>query len=326
MNIADGRTVADFQKFTFSGHLRAHVSKVLDENIKLGHADYSCYWTLELICSGLVHSLWNTLFESSARHINRAAPNVFLYLVQAYEKFAPYEGQYSILAMTDMRNNLQIRTMVCEAAATVALTRKNKLPHLPVIKPEHDFQHATVQENLKSPSASYARHIVREDDPIDLYVPLNELSYCLRPEARDFTRALYWISWILKFGSVFKNTHKRNLDCSYRPNPYIDQTHGRNVIWLIWDIVRDNARSSPQAGVLAPYLDALYKLHCLRWSPTVAKSRGVFLISACLFICESNTLDIHYPVPQNIITIKNIVENSPEWINSIIQTQKTFSA
>ena len=82
MDIHDSRTVVDFQKFTFSGHLRTHVYKVLNENIKLGHADYACYWSLELLCSGLVNSLWQTLFEAAAQHINRATPNVFLYLVK----------------------------------------------------------------------------------------------------------------------------------------------------------------------------------------------------------------------------------------------------
>jgi hypothetical protein len=323
--ISDGRTVADFQRFTFSGHLRTHVYKVLEENIKLGHADYAGYWTLELLCSGLVHSMWQTLFESSAKHINRAAPNVFLYLVQAYEKFAPYQDQYSILAMTDMRNNIPVRNMVCEAASTVALTRKNKLPSLPTIKPEHDFQQVTITENLKAPSSNYVRHLIKEEDPLDLYVSLNELAYCLRPESRDFTRAIYWISWILKFSSVYKLTKKVQLDCAYRPNPYIQDANARHVIWMFWDIVQSASRSSPQAGVLAPYIDALYKLHCLRWTPSVLKSRMCFLVCACLFICESNTLDIHYPVPQDIMTVKGIVENIPEWINSIIQTQKTFS-
>jgi hypothetical protein len=91
MDVVDNRTVLDFQKFTFSGHLRTHVYKVLDENIKLGHADYACYWTLELICSGLVHSYWNTIFLSSAIHLSRS-PNVFLYLVRMYERFAPIEA------------------------------------------------------------------------------------------------------------------------------------------------------------------------------------------------------------------------------------------
>jgi hypothetical protein len=229
------------------------------------------------------------------------------------------------MAMTDMRNNIPVRQMVCEAAATVALTRKNKLMSLPTIKPEHDFQQVTITENLKAPSSNYVRHLLKEEDPMDLYVSLNELAYCLRPEARDFTRAIYWISWILKFASVFKQTNKRSLECSYRPNPYIDQSHGRHVVWIFWDIVQNASRSSPQAGVLNPYIDALYKLHCLRWNPSVMKARCCFLVCACLYICESNTLDIHYPVPQDIIAVKGIVESTPNWIHSIIQTQKTFS-
>ena len=197
---------------------------------------------------------------------------------------------------------------------------------LPTIKPEHDFQQVTITENLKAPSSNYVRHLLKEEDPMDLYVSLNELAYCLRPEARDFTRAIYWISWILKFASAFKHTNKRNLECSFRPNPYIDQTHGRHVVWVFWDIVQSASRSSPQAGVLNPYIDALYKLHCLRWNPSVMKARCCFLVCACLYICESNTLDIHYPVPQDIMTVKGIVESTPNWIHSIIQTHKTFSS
>ena len=80
MEINDPRTVIDFQKTTFCGHLRSHVVKVLLQNIHLGHADYACYWSLELLCSGLTHTLWMALFEAAALHINRANPNVFLYL------------------------------------------------------------------------------------------------------------------------------------------------------------------------------------------------------------------------------------------------------
>jgi hypothetical protein len=325
MDIHDARTVADFQKFTFSGHLRTHVYKVIEENIKLGHADYTCYWVLELLCSGLVHSLWQTLFECSAKHINRAAPNVFLYLVQKYERFATYEGQYSVMAMTGIRNNHEVRNMVCEAAATIAFCRKNKLPPLPKINPEHDFQQLTIQENLKSPSANYGRHITLRNDPLEIYIPLNELVYCLRPESRDITRALYWSAWLLKYASQCKKQNKIDLTCNSRTNPFIDDKHSTHVIWLLWDVVLDSAKNSPQAGLLEPYTDALFKLHCLRWNPSVLKNRLPFLQTAMLFICESNTLDIHYKVPHDITTIQNLVSNIPHWIQAILQTQKTFA-
>ena len=325
MDIHDSRTVLDFQKFTFSGHLRSHVLKVLNENIKLGHADYSCYWTLELLCSGIIHSLWQTLFESAAHTINRAAPNSFLYLLNMYEKFAPYESQYSIMNMADIRNNKDVRILVCETASSIALCRKHKLPPLPRIKPEHDFQPITIQENLKSPSSNYARHLTKPEDPLDLYVPLNELAFCLRPESRDSARAFYWISWMLAYGSQYKKQHKQVLVCSQRANPYVDSKYSTFLIWMIWDAVLDASRKSPQAGTLMPYMDALYKFHCLRWNPSVLKSRLCFLSCAVLFTCESLTLDTHYSVPQNILTVHGVIENIPQWISAIVQTQRTFS-
>jgi len=326
MDIYDHRTVVDFQKFTFSGHLRQHVYKVLDENIKLGHADYSCYWSLELLCSGLVHSMWSTLFESCAKHINRAAPNAFLYLMRMYEKFAPYEGQYTLMSMTDIRNNSDVRRLVCETAASIAMCRKNKMTPFPKIKPEHDFLQITINENLKAPSANYARHISKENDPIELYIALNELVYCLKPEVRDHTKALYWVAWMLKYASQFKKQNKIDLACSYRPNPFIDEKHSAVVIWMIWEAVHDAARRSPQSGTLAPYIDALFKFHCLRWTPGLLKQRLCFLNNAILFICESTTLDIHYSVPHDLITVHSLIENIPQWISAIIQTQKTFSS
>lgn len=325
MDVFDTRTVMDFQKFTFSGHLRTHVYKVLDENIKLGHADYTCYWILELMCSGLVHSCWSTLFLSSAQHINRGAPNVFLYLVRMYERFAPYEGQYSIQNMTDIRNNHDARRLFCEVGAAVALCRKSKLPSLPRIKPEHDFQPIVIQENLKSPTSMYARPLMKQEDPMEIYVPINELAYCLRSETRDSIRALYWISWILTYASKFKMDNKTYLLCAYRSNEYVEEKYLRSPIWIIWSVITEAARTSPQSGTLAPYIDALYKMYCLRWGQGELRKRLPFLITAVLFVCESVTLDVHYSVPTNIATVQDVVTNIPQWIGAIIHTQQTFS-
>lgn len=324
MDVHDVRSVADFQKFTFSGHLRSAVLKVIDENIKLGNADYACYWSLEMLCSGLVHSLWAQFFESAAKHIHRAAPNVFLYLVEKYERFSTYEQQYSVLQMTAIRNNVDVRELICEVAATLALCRKQKPLSFPKIKPEHDFQQITIEEMLKAPSSTYGKEIALGEDPLELYIPLNELIYCLRPETRDIMRALYWSAWILKYTSV-KKKEKQDVLCAYRGNQFVDDKFGRQPIWLIWAAVLAAAKQSPQAGLLNPYLDGLFKIYCLRWTPGNMKSKNVFLLSAITFVCESSTLDIHAKVPTDIHTIHKVTSNIPQWILAIIQTKKTFN-
>jgi len=51
-----------------------------------------------------------------------------------------------------------------------------------------------------------------------------------------------------------------------------------------------------------------------------------FYISAILFICESSSLDIHTAVPADLIKVHELIGNIPQWIQAILQTQKTFSA
>jgi hypothetical protein len=317
MEITDPRTVADFQKTTFCGHVRSHVIKVLLQNIQLGHADYTCYWTLELLCSGLVHTLWMTLFEGAALHINRANPNIFLYLANAYEKYAAYEANYTISTMTSIRNNPDVRRMVCEAATLVAQCRKNKLPTLPTIKPAHDFDQVTIQETIQAPSTLFGRIALRRDDPLAMSVPVNELCYCLRPDVRNVTKALYWMAWCYAYCREHKKQTKEALVFADRGDEFVSQ--GRHVVWLIWECARKQAQA-----VARPYVDVLYKMYCLRWSPSDAKARQHLLTAAIVLICEGPSLDTS-PVSEETLAVANVLSGIPGWINAISQTQKSFS-
>lgn len=319
MEITDPRSVVDFQKTTFCGHVRAHVNKVLLQTIQLGHADYACYWSLELLASGLVHTLWMTLFEAAALHVNRAQPNVFLYLAGAYEKYAPIEANYTIHNMTVIRNNPDVRRMVCEAAAVLALSRKNKLPTLPTIKPAHDFDQVTVQESIKAPSTLYGKMILRREDPMTVAVPINEFTYCLRQDVRDTTRALYWMAWMYAYAREYKKQAKQPLLFADRSDEYVPSKDGRHVAWIFWDAIRK------QMGAAArPYVDVLYRMYCLRWSPSDAKSRQPLLTAAIVLVCEGTTIDTS-PVSGENLTIANVLNGIPGWIDAIVRTQKSFS-
>lgn len=319
MEITDSRTVADFQKKTFCGHVRSHVTKVLLQTIQLGHADYACYWSLELLCSGLVHTLWMTLFEGAALHVNRANPNVFLYLAEAYEKYAPLESKYSIATMTDIRNNPDVRRSVCEAAAVVATCRKNKLPSLPTIKPMHDFDPVTIQETIKAPSTLYGKLVLRNDDPLVVAVPINEFCYCIRSDVRDTTRSLYWMAWVYAYCREHKKQTKETLVFADRTNEFVPSEHGRHVVWIFWDCIRKQAPVQSR-----PYIDVLYKMYTLRWSVGEAKSRQAILTAALVLVCEGTTIDTS-PVTGQTLAISTIVSGIPGWIDAIIRMRQSFS-
>lgn len=319
MEVTDSRSVMDFQKKTFCGHVRSHVTKVLLQNIHLGHADYACYWSLELLCSGLVHTLWMTLFEGAALYVNRANPNVFMYLADAYEKYSPIESNYSLHDMTSIRNNVDVRRMVCEAAATITMCRKNKLPSLPTLKPTHDFDPVTIQETIKAPSALFGKLVLKRDDPLTIAIPINELCYCLRSDVRDSTRALYWIAWMFAYCKEHKKQSKQQLLFSNRSDEFVRSDYGNHVIWIVWDAIRKQTQAYTR-----PYIDVLYKMYCLRWSPSDAKSRQALVITAIVLTCEGPSIDTS-PVSAQTLAISTLLAGTPSWIDAIVRTQKSFT-
>lgn len=320
MEIVDPRSVLDFQTTTFCGHSRAHVHKVLLQTIQLGHADYACYWTLELLCSGLVHSLWATFFEAAALHVNRAQPNAILYLASVYERYAPLEAKYPLQSMTEIRNNPDVRMLVCQVAATLALCRKNKLPVLPTIKPSHDFEPVTIQESLKAPSRLYGSLVLRKDDPLMIAVPINEIVYCLRQDVRDIGRVLYWMAWVYAYAREHKKQTKQALVFANRSDAYLSTAQGSHVVWIFWDAVQK------QAGPAAkPVVEALYRMYCLRWTPADAKRRQPLLTAAVLLVCEGPSLD-STPVSGDTLAVSTVLNGIPGWIDAIQRMQKSFSA
>ena len=319
MEITDSRTVVDFQKKTFCGHPRAHVVKVLLQNIQMGHADYACYWTLELLASGLVHTLWMAFFEAAALHINRANPSVFLCLADIYEKYAPLENAFRMADMTNIRNHPDVRRIVCEVAATLSMCRKNKLPSLPGIKPNHDFDPVTIHESVKAPSSLYGKLVLRRDDPLAIAIPMNEFCYCLRHDVRDVTRALYWMSWVYAYCREHKRQTKMAPVFANRNDEFVSVAHGTHPVWIFWEAIRKQSQTHTKA-----YIESIYKMYCLRWSPGDAKSRQALLIAAIVLVCEGATIDTT-PVTTQTLAVSNVLSGMPGWIDAIIRMQRSFS-
>jgi hypothetical protein len=324
--IDDGRPVTDFQQFTFSGHSRKLAVKSLMESIQMGHADYACYWSLELLCSGLVHTLWDTFFLAAAQYIHRSCPNMFVHLTKQYEMFAAWQAQYNLHTITEMRNREDVRYMVCDIAGALALARKQKHISLPTVKPEHDFNPVTMRENLKATTSRASEDVMKQEDPHEITIPLNELCFCLRPEVRDMQKALYWISWMNKFVSEYKKTTKQALVFAARENEFVGAKHCRHHVWMYWDAVMTAARQSPHSRILEPYIEALYHIYCLRWEPTDARSRQPYLTVAILFVCESQALDVHEQAKKDPYQLSQLLNNIPVWIQTILATKDSFSS
>jgi hypothetical protein len=221
--------------------------------------------------------------------------------------------------MTEIRNNSDVRRMICEAATVLALSRKNKLPSLPTIKPKHDFDAVTVQESIKAPSTLYGKLILRKEDPMLVAIPINEFSYCLRQDIRDTTRALYWMSWVYAYAREHKKQTKSTLVFADRSDEYVPAQYGNHVVWIFWEAIRKQMGASAR-----PYIDVLYRMYCLRWTPSDAKSRQPLLTAALVLVCEGVTIDTT-PVNGETLEVASVLNGIPGWIDAITRMQKSFS-
>jgi hypothetical protein len=238
---------------------------------------------------------------------------MFTYLTSQYERFSEIENMFTIHTMTDIRNHEMARLLVCETAVALAVAKKQKPIGLPTIKPLHDFMPETVRENLRATTQTACLPFTKADDPYELKIPFNE--FCFSIQTRDTLRALYWMSWILTYAREQKKRTKQSLIVAERRNPYVNSKFARALVWMFWDVV--NAHTNT-------YVEALYKLYCLRWEPKLAKPRQALLLTAILFVTE--TPDAREPAKKNDLEISAVLHKIPQLLETIQATRNTFQA
>ena len=59
-----------------------------------------------------------------------------------------------------------------------------------------------IQTKLKAPNIKYVDSIFKTDDPKELFLSINELSYHL--SKGDSYNAAYWVEWIIEFANIVK--------------------------------------------------------------------------------------------------------------------------
>ena len=68
--INDDREIKDFKDKTFSDYKKKEVLSIFEKSILQDCLENSCYWCLELLISGHIQDIWNTLFIIYFKYVN----------------------------------------------------------------------------------------------------------------------------------------------------------------------------------------------------------------------------------------------------------------
>ena len=134
--INDNRLSCHFKTNTFSNYLKKEVFNEFIKSIKSNNIESSCYWGVELHCSGYLDEMWEKLIVLSSLIINTAVPKITCYIFNRYKSYLEAVGgnipsPNKILAS---RNSNDMRNQLCEVICLLATSKKKELNKLSNIK------------------------------------------------------------------------------------------------------------------------------------------------------------------------------------------------
>ena len=309
--IIDTREENAFKSKTFSNYKKGDVTKELTNCLMANQYEQCHYWCAELVCSGHFEELWDTIISYTGKHINMGNPKIPIYLnmrVDAFRDVARKNRDSDIA----LRNNSKIRKLFAEVIGVI-LTSKNRLcaHRVKVCSNSDSFDLMNMSSKLRAPDVTYVKEFFKEDDPKELYIPVNEMGYHLSDSSKDAVEACYWIEWMLEYETQ-TNKRKDKCVCSKRVNEMVNEKYQTDLIWLIWDVILHygsncastiNKQRSVPPITKSKIIRALYNLFTLRYNCRI-KSRRIQLLYFAVNIITSSFID-----NTEIIENKNLIHS-----------------
>lgn len=283
--IDDARELSDFKGVTFSNFKKTDVQRELLNSLELGKIEPSCYWTCELICSTHFVDLWETIILFYVKHIHLANPKLAIYLDVRINNFKDILNNGYVGFEIGMRNNIKIRNLFCEIIYILCVSnKKHKYELIKISRSEFDLNNLI--DKLKAPNTNFCK-IFLEDDPKDMFMALNELSYNISDDSKDIMASCYWVEWIIEY-DFMKKQLKQPYKCQRRMYN-VDPKFQQNVIWLIWDVFIKKA--SEKSQIIVKIVNSLLNIFSLRYTPSINKKRKFVFYFTISLLCETVSTD-----------------------------------
>jgi len=295
--INDMREQSLFKGITFSKFKKSDAKKEFIKNLSLSKIEQACYWSAELICAGHILDVWDCIFLFYGKHIHLGNPKFPIYLELKVKAFKEILVEEIITDELKLRNHDKIRKLFCEIICVLCgAKRKHSLDEIK-IKKEDVF----IKERLKAPSNLFAKEVLLNDDPQELFIVVNELCFSLSESGKNTMDACFWIEWILEY-EIKCASKKEKCLCETRSFVTVDNKFRKHIVWLLWDaLLKESVKRSPP--LINKIICSLLSLFSLRYTSGCPRKRRYLLYCAVAFLTEPAQLD------EEIIKDKTMVTN-----------------
>ena len=283
-DIYDVRELDAFKTSSFSGYKKTAVKLQLVECLKHAKVEEACYWSAELVASSHFIDLWDVAFLFLGKYIHLGNPVLSIYVKKKYALFRSVANDpvYRHQPLT-LRNNPTIRHLFAELFSTMSLSeKKHAYEEIKVVDVQDIGQ---VMKHLSADSPDYTTGLLREKDPKEWTVSLNEFAYHISPQSRNMSKACFWLEWMCSYDTLCR--HKKETLLCQKRNEYteLETKYRGDFIWLIWETLVQYAEK--RGALETALIGTLFEFFRVRYSSGVIKKRKSLLYFAISILTET---------------------------------------
>ena len=268
-NINDIRQ--EFKNITFSKFQKSQAKIELINTIYNCKIENACYWCAEFICAGHFLDLWDIIIIYFCKYIHSGNPKLPIYLSMRYNSFLTILNNGYSTNLMMMRNNKKIRKLFAEVICILCYSVKKHNYQEVKLNKNEEFDLTNISSRFKAPNVHYIDNILKDDDPKELLIPLNELIFNL--ENKNIIDTCYWFEWILEYENICKKKKKK---CSCQGRTYAPNGNQNDIIWILWDTIFyysnvENNKNKENINIINKIVKSLYELFIIKYNPPIKK-------------------------------------------------------